>query len=439
LHRQKAGRAVRVRALVVAGSLVLGSANSNAEEETAVGDLPNHLVGRWQVRSTGEEHGVAGFAILTAEGWADVAGGLQQRGWWNTLMEFGIELDTGRLGWWQGGDFMFEAHWVQNARSDVQFTDYTGAFNPVGSVMAGNQFRLYNLYYRHTWGADTVVLKLGQIAADDDFMWSDYAALFLNSAFGAMPSQVGTPLATSSGGGAAFPIYSVAAPGVFVRVRPVASFTTQMGLYWGRPGLDVPSNHGFDWASESPVELGLFWESSYAYKLAGHPATARLGLSYHTGPVDVFSGSVVGQPAATRQTKPNWYLIHDLELLADDRGKTKLGLFARGGFTLQPERSLVAAYADAGLNWFAPFPSRADDVAGIGVSCTGFSSAYRESTGPTGVAATETTLELTYKAQITRWMILQADAQFLFNPAVNPESGTRETATVLGLSAQITF
>lgn len=34
---------------------------------------------------------------------------------------------------------------------------------------------------------------------------------------------------------------------------------------------------------------------------------------------------------------------------------------------------------------------------------------------------------------------MQADVQLLFNPAVNSSSNSRETATVLGLRAEITF
>ena len=48
-------------------------------------------------------------------------------------------------------------------------------------------------------------------------------------------------------------------------------------------------------------------------------------------------------------------------------------------------------------------------------------------------------MELTCKAQITRWMALQVNLQFLFNPAVHPHSGSRETATILGVRAEISF
>ena len=379
------------------------------------------------------------FAILTAEAWGNVAGGLEQRGWVNSLLDFGIELDTAKLGWWVGGRFLAQMYWVANLHDDGCFDDYVGGVNPVSSVMAGDQLRVFNLHYRHSWRDDAVVLKLGQIAVDDDFMASDYAGLFLNAAFGAMPSQVGTPLAASLGNPPAFPIFSVAAPGVFLSVRPPEMTFTQLGLYCGRVGFDERGNHGFDWAGQSPAELALFWEGGWHYRLANRAATVRLGLSYHTGPVDDFDASTDGAPAATTQTVPNFYLIHDFQLLADEQGETKLGLFCRGGITPEHDRSMVPIYVDAGLNWFAPLPCRPDDVAGVALSYTHLGDDFRRSTGSDDVAEEQTTVELTYKAQITRWFALQADVQFLFNPAVHPDSGSRETPTVLGLRAEVAF
>ncbi|HYG33209.1 MAG TPA: carbohydrate porin, partial [Clostridia bacterium] len=59
--------------------------------------------------------------------------------------------------------------------------------------------------------------------------------------------------------------------------------------------------------------------------------------------------------------------------------------------------------------------------------------------GLDGIARDETAIELTYSAQVTSWMSLQGDVQFLLNPAKNPNSGTRETAVVVGLRAKIDF
>jgi hypothetical protein len=141
--------------------------------------------------------------------------------------------------------------------------------------MASDHVRVDNLFYEQSWKDDAVVLKLGQIAADDDFMLSSYNGLFVNSALGAMPSQVSHSLASPLGFSPPFPSLPLAAPGLFIAVRP----------------------------------------EEYLY-------------------------------------------------------------------------------------WFGPIPARPDNTAGLAVSYTRFGQSFHESTGPDGVAAEETTLELTYKARV---------------------------------------
>jgi porin len=426
------GRRAQLRAAVLA--VACSAAAVQADEANP----PDTLTGAWTSRMKLEAKGINPFAVWTTEGWANTMGGVHRGGWWNNLLEFGVELDTAKLGWWEGGRFLVEAHWVCNLRNDETLEDMTGAFNPASGIMAAEHFRVFNLFYQHVWGEDRVVVKAGQIAVDDDFMLSDYTGLFLNSAFGAMPSQVGTPLATHYFGSAAFPIFPVAAPGLFVRVRPVDSFFSQLGLYYGTPGLDERNNYGFDWASQSSPELGLFWESGFSYQLANRPAATRLGLSYHTGPMDDYAASLKGGTDSNRPDSPDFYLVQDWAVCVDAEGKPRLGAFTRVGITPHEGLHIVTLYADAGLNWFSPISSRPDDVAGAAVSHTAFGHDFRTSTVD-GPADTETTVELTYRAQVTPWFALQGDAQILFNPARNPDSGNRETALLLGLRGEVSF
>jgi porin len=400
---------------------------------------PDTLIHNWPARARLEAGGVRPYAILTSEVWGNVAGGLKTGAWWEQLLDFGVEFDTAKLGGWQGGSFLAQLHWAENSDHNGSFADYTGAISPVSGIMAAQHFRVFNLYFLQRWCEDAVVLKAGQLAADDDFMCSSYTGLFLNSAFGALPSQVGNRLGSCCGFSPAFPIYPVAAPGLFLSVRPAQAFYIQTALYYGRPGFDTPNNYGFDWVSQTPAEAGTFLEAGYTWHISSHVATTRLGGTYHTGRLQDFGAINAGEPAATKQNEPNFYAVQDLELLRSAEGKTRLGLFWRGGVTPSPDRSMVGAYTDGGLNWFGPLPGRPDDVAGVGISYTRFGSEFRESTGPNGLAASETTLEISYKAQVARWLSLQADVQLLFNPAINPESGSRETATVLGLRARMTF
>lgn len=433
-HWPSAWRRV-MRALVVIGGC---SGAPTLAEEPPEAEGSKQLLGGWKARQRLAAAGVSPFAVWTTEVWGNVGGGQQEGAWWNNLVEFGVELDTAKLRWWEGGGFMVQFYWVQSAPNEVGSAQYTGAFNPVSNIEAGDALRIFNLYYRHAWRNDALVVKAGQLAVDDDFMLSEYAGLFLNPAFGAMPSQVGTPLGATHGNVPAFPIYPVAAPGVYARWRPQPSVYTQVGLYYGRPGFDEGGNYGVDWLDETPAEMGLFWESGWNYLLAGRPGALRLGLSYHTGPLDDFGGHG-HEPPATRQTSPNAYVAHDFAVLHDGEGRPKLGVFTRGGGAPKPSTAMVAWYVDAGLNWFGPVPCRPDDTAGVAISHTHFGSDYRRWTGPEGVDKGETTLELTYRAKVTSWMALQADIQLLFDPLPNSRSGSRATATVLGLRAELTF
>jgi len=383
--------------------------------------------------------GIDPCVILSTEGWGNVNGGLRTGGWYDHLLDFGLRLNTSRLGWWEDGNFLVQGHWAEQAGNGECFGEQTGAFNPASGIMAGDHIRVFNLYYRHVWSQDKVTLKVGQIAIDDDFMLSDYTGLFLNSAFGAMPSQVGTPLATSCGNGPAFPIYSVAAPGAFLKTCLTEKFSSQLGLYYGNPGPDKTDNYGFDWATQSPAELGLFWENGIGYNLSQHPGAFRFGLSYHTGDLDDFKALNNGNASIGKQSIPNYYIVNDFILLADKTGKTKLGLFFRGGIASELDLSTVGCYADAGFNWFGPLRIRPDDTAGVAISYTKFSAAFQNSSGPDGFGADETTIEITYKAQVTSWMTIQGDTQVLFNPEVTPNSNQRQTTTIIGLRLTFTL
>lgn len=391
---------------------------------------PTTLTGGCSVITNLNAAGVQPFATLTTEFWGNVDGGLQTGWWYNHLLDFGAEFDTEKLGGWAGGSFLAEFHWVKNRRDDVSFADYTGATFPVSGVIAADHFRVYNLFYRQTWRQNTVTMKLGQLAADDDFMLSDYTGLFANSTLGALPSQVDMP---------SFPVYPVAAPGLFLQVRPTEPLYLQTGLYYGRPGQDVPSNYGFDWVSESDPALAMFYEGGYKYQLAGHSATTRLGGTYHSGECDVVRAINDGHPNSVSCSPYSFYAIQDTVLASRSGGEPLLALFVRGGIKPEFHESIVAGYGDAGLNWFGPLPGRADDVTGVAFACTAFGKEYWKAGGPNGVAATESTLTFAYKAQITRCFSLSANVQFLFNPAVSPDSGKRETATVLGLRGQLQF
>jgi carbohydrate-selective porin OprB len=98
------------------------------------------------------------------------------------------------------------------------------------------------------------------------------------------------------------------------------------------------------------------------------------------------------------ETTGNFYAVHDLVLATDPAG-------------------------------------RPDDIVGAAISCTRFGQAFRSATGK---ADSETVVALTYRAQFTPRLSVQADAQFTGRPTTGGRPG-QGGAAVLGLRTAIAW
>lgn len=372
----------------------------------------------------------------TGEFWHNASGGLATGSRWNSLVDLSLEVDVAALGGPAGAALVAQLFWIENQHATADFTSLTGTANPVSGIHATDSWRVFNLFYRQAWGDNRYVLKLGQLALDDDFMGSEFASLFALSALGAMPSQVATPHCGRLGGGGAFPVYAVAAPGAFFCIHPTEDFAFQLGIYHGGPGRDDRANHGFEWADGSGQGAVVFYEGAYRFLFAGKRSTLRLGGGVHTGRFDNFAALATAADLAEVHGLHTFYMVHDVVLAERDEEGPLLGAFWRAGVCPQQDRSVVHRYVDAGLNWFAPLPGRKDDIAGVALSYTEYGDGFRR-VDPARASA-ETALELTYRAQVTTHLALQAVAQRHFDPLADV-SGRRRAATVFGLRAELAF
>jgi porin len=372
---------------------------------------------------------------LTTEAWRNTSGGRQTGGWGNAFADVTAILDGRCLGGATNSRLVAQIH-AAATTDDSLGTDYTGASNATSGLLAADHLRVFNFHYRMAAANGGWEAKIGQLALDDDFMLSDYAALFANAAFGAMPSQVATSRCSDCPDRAAFAVFPVAAPGAWVQLAVSPASTWQTGLYYGGPGPDAWSNHGFSWSSGDDAGLVVFTEWTQRFGGETPVATLRAGFSGYSGPVDDYDAERAGRSDSHPHGLYGAYAIADVVLAADAHGQPKLGAFARGGVSPMSARSVVVAYGDAGLNWFGPIAARPADVAGVAISASRFGSAVQS---VTGVAATETTVELTYRLQVSERCFVQADAQWRFQPAPNAASAQRETAAVVGLRTQFRF
>jgi porin len=105
-------------------------------------------------------------------------------------------------------------------------------------------------------------------------------------------------------------------------------------------------------------------------------------------------------------------------------GDRTIAMFVRVLGAPQANRNLITFSANAGLTFHEPFLHRDADTFAIGMGfakVSGSDSALDQATAvATGsyvpTRSSETYLEITYQYQVTPWLQLQPDAQYVFTP-----------------------
>ncbi len=122
-------------------------------------------------------------------------------------------------------------------------------------------------------------IRFGQIAADDEFIISQYAATFINATFG-FP---GIAAADLPGGGPAYPL---ATPGIRVRYAATESLSWQTGLFNGNPaGTSVAADpqRADGSGTNFSTNQGAFVITELTTRSRGDTASGQLPASYKLG------------------------------------------------------------------------------------------------------------------------------------------------------------
>jgi porin len=390
------------RALVVLGALAGVAAAAPASDQVPLLER-QYLTGEWNgIRPLLVADGFRPYLTYTGTMWSNLAGGRHTGVRVNGYLDFGLEIDLAKLGAWDGFGFHADFHWWQGSRPTDRLIGGLLAM-ALSDWEAAATLRVFNLYLRQAFRDDRFVVKLGQISADTDFMISRYGGVFLNAAFGDLPSQ---NLNLDA------PVYPLAAPGVFLSGRPNDWLTGRFGAYTGDAGDDVAGNHGFGWKLGNNAGYTFFTEIAATAPPGALPATYTLGGIYDTG------GSAQFGTGVRRTSHYELYLMVDQALVANDQGEPLLGVFAEISGSPQDARNVVGLYGGGGVAVFGPLPSRPKDVLGLAVSVLRFTNDFQthEDAAGTPVGAGETVLELTYQIAVAPWLVVQPDAQFFFNP-----------------------
>jgi len=270
---------------------------------------------------------------------------------------------------------------------------------------------------------------VGRYDLNTEFYRLQSGALFVNSSFGIGPEFAHSGVAGPS-------IFPNTAVGTRVDFKPSPNVVWRAAVLDGvpvdRPGdgtrvfaagdgallvgevalLARPSTAGVPRQRRFGIGRGLM--RSYAAKVA-------LGAWYYTARFPDLSDTTQHRGSGGA------YLIGDLTVRS-------LTAFAQLGLG-DGRVNQIGGYLGGGFTLTAPFASRAQDALGLAVAAARNGSHYeRAQTAAGGTAAGETSVELTYLAQLGSWLTVQPDLQYVIHPG-----GTRATrnAVVPGLRVAV--
>ena len=382
-----------------------------------------------------------------------------------------IGLDTQRAFGWEGGTFNVSG-W--NIRGRNIATDNLLNLQTPSGILAANTTRLWEVWYQQSFLDGRVDVKIGQQSLDLEFMTSEGAGLFLNSAMG-WPVL---PAVDQYAGGPAYPLSSL---GVRLRAQPGGGFTALLGVF-----ADNPPGGPFDddgqlrgstrWGGNFNLRTGalVIGEIQYALNQPGNgdmdshsttrglPGTYKLGFWYDSGPFPDqrfdTPGSSLADPTSTgvallRRNNFSIYAVADqmvwrpsddsprsINVFAPDDGRTRRSQPGQLQRQCRPHRQGTVRRSRR-RHLRHRLRDRQDQPRLLRRS-TATSPSSSGAAFP--VRGSETFIEVTYQFHATGWWQVQPDFQYVFNPGggiPNPNNPSQRIGNeaIFGLRSTITF
>jgi porin len=368
-----------------------------------------------------------------------VAGGVRRDATFVGAGGVQVTLTLQRLVGWGGASFfVFVLGTHGGAPSDL-----VGDVQGVSNLQAPATARVEEAWLQQNLFGNRLSWLVGRYDLNTEFYRFQSGALFINSSFGMGPEFALSGIAGPS-------IFPATAVGTRIDFKPSPNTALRAAVLDGapvdrlgggarifargdgallvgeaallsRPGTArVPRNRRF--------RIGRGQARPYAAKIA-------LGGWYYTARFPDLADTLRSGAPVRHHGSGGMYLLGDLVVWSGGQGSPRaLTAFTQLGLG-DARVNQIGSYVGGGLTLTAPIASRAQDELGLAVAAALNGSHFEQVQRAAGKStATETTVELTYRAQLGSWLGVQADLQYVIHPG-----GTRATrnAVVPGVLIQL--
>lgn len=391
------------------------------------------MLGHWSRRKELAERGITFLGVNQTMGFGAAAGGIKRDFDYTNRYVHQFHFDLEKLFHWKGAEFFVSG--AQNNGDNIG-DDVGTPYNP-STLFQPESTRLWQLYFGQFFFDKQVHLKIGRIDANNnDFAYSPFEFGYASAAY----DSAATAMFQNYKGFGGEPI---AQWGARLAIQPngrddylrLGFYNASPPIFVGPDALSRPSAHGLDFRFR-PGD-GAVYLAEYGYRLnqdpedLGLPGTYKIGFILDTSPFDRFD-----VPDKTKRNLWGVYL-QGYQLVYREGGQGQgrpplsyQGLGLWGSFGLHPDQEIAAFpyFLSWGMNYKGLFPGRDDDVLHFG-NYYSFNSKYNPGN-------LETQFEASYMFQITPWLQIGPDLQYVIRPS---GTGNIDNALLPGFQALASF
>jgi porin len=397
------------------------------------------------------DRGVTYNLIYTNDVLSNLSGGIRRGTIDQGKIEGQLLIDLEKLAGWKSWTFYANAFGIYDTGRIRR--DYVGGMNTIAAIEATPTVRLSELWVERWVGPAS--FRIGQLAADAEFFYSDLSQLFLQSDWPTI-GAVNLP-----GGGPAYPLSAL---GARIKYEFPKDASLLLAIFNGDPAGPCPgepdtcNRYGLSFRLSDPAfimgELQFRWNRGK--NDTGLATTLKIGGWSHLGHFADkrydYNGVLLASPASTGVPLMHLgdygiYGVIDQQIYRPrgGNGDSGISIFSRGSVSPQSGRNLVNFYIDGGIVFAGLVPNRPNDNFGAGVIYARFGDSIRafdQDRINFGELATpprdyELNLELTYAAQIVPGWTIQPVYTSIWHPS---GTGIRyPDAQVAGVRSVIRF
>jgi porin len=346
----------------------------------------------------------------TAEVWTSPVGASSRDARYLDKLDVTLTADMQEAAGWRGAT-LFLYGLYNNGASISQLTGDAQFISNLETGFPGGAARLYEAWLQQQVGKFS--FKAGFLDLNAEFDVLESADVFLNAAHG-----IGSALGLSGRNGPS--IFPIAGLGLRAFYQVSDGLSVRLAVTEGVPGnVDRPRRTSLSLKDGD----GALVIAEADMAIPG--GKVLLGHWRYTAQFEGFDGG-------TGRGNNGYYIRAQRQLLgAPTTGGHRLNGFVRFGIA-DGNTNAYNGFIGAGLV-YSGVDGRPDDQLGIAFATSFASDAFAQSSGAQGA---ETSIELTYRWQLTQHLALQPDVQYIFNPSADP---TLSNVLALGLRAKIGF